>query len=133
VDVQSIEKIKKGFTVTAADGKAWQTQRQPILATGFKGGFQQVIDRFELREDGYPLLNEHDESTLTSNLFLVGPSVRHDDLIFCFIYKYRQRFAVVAKAIADRLGLESEEFEKTYRRWGMFLDDFECCGEQCVC
>jgi thioredoxin reductase len=133
VDVQSIEKIKKGFTVTAADGKAWQTQRQPILATGFKGGFQQVIDRFELREDGYPLLNEYDESTLTSNLFLVGPSVRHDDLIFCFIYKYRQRFAVVAKAIADRLGLESEEFEKTYRRWGMFLDDFECCGEQCVC
>lgn len=133
VDIRAIEKTTRGYSVHDADGKVWKTQRQPVLATGFRNGFQQIVDRFALREDGYPLLNEYDESTLTANLFLVGPSVRHDDLILCFIYKYRQRFAVVAKAIADRLGLDTEEFEKTYRRWGMFLDNFECCGEQCAC
>jgi hypothetical protein len=133
VDVETIQKTRTGYSVRDTQGEVWNTQRQPILATGFMGGYKQIIDLFELREDGYPLLNEHDESTLTPRLHLVGPSVRHDDLIFCFIYKYRQRFAVVAKAIADRLGLETAEFEKTYRRWGMFLDDFECCGEQCVC
>jgi putative flavoprotein involved in K+ transport len=133
IDVQSIEKSEKGYSVCDANGNAWITARQPILATGFQGGFRQIIDRFEMREDGYPLLNAQDESTITSNLFLVGPSVRHEDLIFCFIYKYRQRFAIVAKAIADRLGMATEEFEKSYRKWGMFLDDFECCGEQCVC
>jgi putative flavoprotein involved in K+ transport len=133
VDVQAIERTNGTYSVIAADGRVWTTERHPILATGFQGGFRQIVDRFELREDGYPLLNEVDESTLTPNLFLVGPSVRHEDLIFCFIYKFRQRFGVVAKAIAERLGLETDEFEKSYRRWGMFLDDFECCGEQCVC
>ena len=95
------------------------------------------ITNFQILDRGRPAQSFMDWPSgmqlIMSNLFLVGPSVRHDDLIFCFIYKYRQRFAVVAKAIADRLGLETEEFEKTYRRWGMFLDDFECCGEQCVC
>lgn len=124
---------KKGFRIVAEDGRSWTTKRQPILATGFRGGFHQLNGLFELREDGYPLLNEHDESTITPNLFLVGPSVRHDDLIFCFIFKFRQRFAIVARAIAQRLGMDTTELETTYRRWGMFLDDFSCCGEQCVC
>ena len=40
------------------------------------------------KEKSYPLLTEDDESTRTPGLFLVGPQVRHDNLIFCFIYKY---------------------------------------------
>ena len=137
VDVTLIESTSEGksktYRVTAEDGRSWLTTRKPILATGFRGGFHQLKDRFELREDGFPLLTENDESTLTPNLFLVGPSVRHEDLIFCFIFKYRQRFAIVAKAIAQRLGHDTTEFEETYRKWGMFLDDLTCCGEQCVC
>ncbi|KAH8096496.1 pyridine nucleotide-disulfide oxidoreductase [Aureococcus anophagefferens] len=50
--------------------------------------------------DGAPLLNEYDESTTTPGLFLVGPAVIHGDLSFCFVYKFRQRFGVVADAIA---------------------------------
>lgn len=133
VDVTHILKQGKQFQVHAASGDEWSADQAPILATGFRGGFQQIVDRFAIREDGFPELNEFDESTESSNLFLVGPSVRHENLIFCFIFKYRQRFAIVAHTIAQRLGLDTEEFEKTYRQWGMFLDDLSCCGEQCAC
>ena len=85
---------------------------------------------FEMRDDGFPLLSENDESTTMSGMFLCGPAVRHGNLVFCFIFKYRQRFAVVAKAIATSLGLPAENLEG-YRQWGMYLDDLSCCGEEC--
>jgi putative flavoprotein involved in K+ transport len=132
-DVTQIRKNGKQFQVLSAIGESWTSDHAPILATGFRGGFQQIVERFAIRDDGYPVLNELDESTECANLFLAGPSVRHESLIFCFIYKYRQRFAIVANTIAQRLGLETEEFKKSYRQWGMFLDDLSCCGEQCVC
>ena len=53
--------------------------------------------------------------------------------MFCFIYKYRQRFGVVARSIAASLGLATDELEAFYRQWGMLLDDLSCCGEECVC
>ncbi len=132
-DVATIRKNGKQFEVFSATGESWISDQAPILATGFRGGFQQIVERFAIRDDGYPVLNEFDESTECTNLFLVGPSVRHESLVFCFIYKYRQRFAIVANTIARRLGLDTDEFERSYRQWGMFLDDLSCCGEQCVC
>ena len=90
-----------------------------------------VAELFEQRGGGLPLLTANDESTIVPGIFLCGPAVRHDNHIFCFIYKYRQRFAVVAKAIANSLGLRAEELEK-YRQWGMYLDDLSCCGEECA-
>jgi len=121
-----------GYQVQTVDGLVLESQSQPLLAIGFEGSLRHVSYLFEKREDGYPLLSEQDESTITPGLFLCGPSVRHDNHVFCFIYKYRQRFAVVAKAIANRLGLPAEELE-IYRKWGMYLDDLSCCGEECVC
>ncbi len=119
--------------ITAMDGRIFQTPVPPLLAGGFDGGFKLVADLFEKRDDGYPLLNENDESTRAPGLFLCGPGVRHANHVFCFIYKFRQRFAVVAKAIATSLGLPADELEK-YRQWGMYLDDLSCCGEECdVC
>jgi putative flavoprotein involved in K+ transport len=132
-EVTQIKKVGKQYQVLAATGDSWMSDQSPILATGFRGGFQQIVERFSIRDDGFPTLNEFDESTECSNLFLAGPSVRHESLIFCFIFKYRQRFAIVARTIAQRIGLETDEFEKSYRQWGMFLDDLSCCGEQCVC
>ena len=120
------------YELTAQDGRTFRTPTQPLWAGGFVGSHQLVGNVFEAREDGFPLLNENDESTITPGMFLCGGAVRHDDLIFCFIYKYRQRFAVVAKAIATSLGLPAEYLE-TYRNWGMYLDDLSCCGEECVC
>ena len=72
-----------------------------------------------------------DESTLTPGLFLVGPAVRHDTLSFCFVYKFRQRFGVVADAMARGLGLDTAEAVERCREMNMFLDDFECCADGC--
>ena len=62
------------------------------------------------REDGFPLLNDDDESTIL-RAFSCGPAVRHGNQSFCFIYKYRQRFAVVAKKVATALNLPADDLE----------------------
>ncbi|MEM9942083.1 MAG: NAD(P)/FAD-dependent oxidoreductase [Planctomycetota bacterium] len=129
--IASVEKEGDTFVVLTGDGQRFESSVPPLFAGGFEGSHHLVGDLFEKREDGFPLLNEQDESTLTPGLFLCGPAIRHDDLIFCFIYKYRQRFAVVAKAIATSLGLPAEELE-VYRQWGMYLDDLSCCGDECA-
>lgn len=130
--IQSVAHGDGFYEVIAENGQTFRTESQPLWAGGFVGSHYMVRDLFESREDGFPLLNENDESTITPGLFLCGGAVRHDNLIFCFIYKYRQRFAMVAKAIATSLGLDAEYLE-TYRNWGMYLDDLSCCGEECVC
>ena len=131
-EVDTIRRDGDTYEVIACNGTTYRTDVQPILAGGFVGGLGRVAHMFEQRDDGFPELSEHDESTITPGLFLCGPAVRHDNHVFCFIYKYRQRFAVVAKKIATSLGLAAEELEG-YRDWGMYLDDLSCCGEECVC
>ena len=130
--IQFVKKFDEFYEVTTHDGKIFQSPVPPLMAGGFDGSHKLVADLFEQRDDGFPLLNEDDESTIVSGMFLCGPTVRHDNHVFCFIYKFRQRFAVVAKAIATSLGLPAEELE-IYRMWGMYLDDLTCCGEECVC
>ncbi len=130
--VWAVRKRGESFLVYTDDGKELETSEPPLLAAGFQGGFQLTADLFEMRDDGYPELSELDESTIARGLFLCGPAVRHQSHVFCFIYKYRQRFAVVAKSIATSLGLPAEDLE-AYRQWGMYLDDLSCCGEECVC
>ena len=78
-----------------------------------------------------PLLNEIDESTKTPGLFLVGPAVIHGELSFCFVYKFRQRFGIVADAIARGLGYDTHDAVESCREKNMFMDDFECCKETC--
>ncbi len=128
----NVTKISDNFVITTLDGTILETKAQPLLAGGFTGSHSIIADLFEPRDDGFPALNEHDESTITSGLYLCGPSVRQENLSFCFIYKFRQRFAVVASSIANSLGMSDEGLE-LYRRWGIFLDDLSCCGEECEC
>ena len=130
--IECVTCVDGGYEVTAEDGQRFQTSVPPLLAGGFEGSHGLVADLFEQRDDGSLLLSEDDESTIVPGVFLCGPAVRHNNHVFCFIFKYRQRFAVVAKAIATSLGLPAEELEE-YRKWGMYLDDLSCCGEQCVC
>ncbi len=130
--VESVTRVDAMFEVKARDGQRFQTRVPPLLAGGFEGSHKLVADLFERRDDGSLLLSEDDESTIVPGVFLCGPAVRHDNFVFCFIFKYRQRFAVVAKAIATSLGLPAEALEE-YRNWGMYLDDLSCCGEECVC
>lgn len=130
--IKQVKKTDGGYEVITLNNQQFSSPVTPLLATGFEGSHRQIRHLFEQRPDGYPQLNQNDESTLTPGLFLCGPAVRHDDHVFCFIYKYRQRFAVVAKTIATSQGLGAEDLEE-YRKWGMYLDDLSCCGEECVC
>ncbi|MEM1107334.1 MAG: NAD(P)/FAD-dependent oxidoreductase [Planctomycetota bacterium] len=130
--IESVSQEDGRYEVVTSDGRWFHTEVPPLLAGGFEGSHHLVADLFEKRDDGFPLLSEQDESTIVPGMFLCGPAVRHGNHVFCFIYKYRQRFAVVAKTIADSLGLPAEQLEH-YRNWGMYLDDLSCCGEECVC
>ena len=96
------------------------TAHPPVLCTGFEGSVASCVarDLFALTEGsegakgclaGAPLLTDDDESTKVPGVFLVGPTVRHGEHSFCFVYKFRQRFGVVADAIARKLGQKTDE------------------------
>ena len=120
------------YEITTQDGQTFQSQEQPLLASGFEGSHKFVSHLFEMRDDGFPLLGDNDESTIVPGMFLCGPAVRHGGLIFCFIFKYRQRFGIVAQSIASSLDLPTDDFIDAYRSWGMYLDDLSCCGQECL-
>lgn len=130
--VTSVELLDGGYELKSEDGQVFRSKTQPLLAGGFDGSHALVSHLFEKREDGFPLLNERDESTKVPGIYLCGPSVRHDNHDFCFIFKFRQRFAVVAQSIASSMGIETDDFVQAYRDWGMYLDDLSCCGQECV-
>jgi putative flavoprotein involved in K+ transport len=133
--VKAITRVGKRFEVIGRRGVRPTTvtaTAPPIFATGFVSSLALVEDLFARDEQGGLLLSPCDESTSTAGLFLCGPMVKHDAILMCFIYKFRQRFAVVAKAIADRLGIESQPLE-IYRTKQMFLDDLSCCLDDCAC
>lgn len=131
-----IEKSNGQYTVRGEDVEGVEfvhlSPTRPILATGFAGSLRAVEEFFEFDEHGNVILTEAaDESTATPGMFLVGSQVRHGSAVFCFVYKFRQRFPVVGKAIAERLKVDPSPLEE-YRRRGMYLDDLSCCREQCT-
>ncbi|MDE0628674.1 MAG: NAD(P)-binding domain-containing protein [Bryobacterales bacterium] len=130
--VIGVRRNDDGYQLALEHGEVVDCAEKPILASGFVGSASLVRSLFDWRDDSFPLLTENDESTVTKGLFLVGPQVRQGDVIFCFIYKFRQRFAVVANQIARRLRVSTKPLEE-YRRHGMYLDDLSCCQDDCAC
>jgi putative flavoprotein involved in K+ transport len=129
--VEGLRAIDDHYEVTHRDGR-FRVAHPPILATGFGNGMEKVKDLFAFDGDK-PLLTEQDESTLTPGLFLAGPKVSHLNTAFCFIYKFRARFPVVAQALARRMGLDEGALE-LYRKRGMWADDLAaCCTSRCAC
>lgn len=135
-EVHWIEETDEGYLIYGefGDGQSLfiRSASRPILATGFAGSLRRIAPLFAADDHGGVLLTQQDESTLTPGLFVCGPSVRHGQLLFCFIYKFRQRFGVVGERIAQQLGLSLEPLD-AYRREGFFLNDLSCCGEDCAC
>lgn len=120
----------------------FETPHPPILCTGFENSVAAAASNlfaFATKEDkkkkgcldGSPLLTKRDESTKISGVFLVGPMVSHGNLSFCFIYKFRQRFAIVANAICEGLGLDNRAAIAECRKMHMYLDDLSCCEDTC--
>lgn len=133
-DITSVHVAGGTWVVQAADGREWASETRPILATGFTGSLSHLDGLIEYDEDGAPVVTEEaDESTLVPGLFISGPILEHRGVNFCFIYKFRQRFAIVADAIAQRLGKDTTEAVEARRAVGMYLDDLSCCEESCEC
>ncbi|ELY60558.1 thioredoxin reductase-like protein [Natronococcus amylolyticus DSM 10524] len=130
--VDGIERDDGGYLVTTTDGDRVRSRAPPVLATGFEGSLAVIDDLFAF--DGeFPDLTDRDESTETPGLFLAGPQVAHNGQQFCFIYKFRQRFAVVAEELGERLGVETGPLE-AYREKRMVLEELECCEpDYCDC
>lgn len=119
--------------VVGEDGSRWASDAPPILATGYTSSLSVVRDRFAWDAQGRVVVSAAaDESPVTPGLYLSGPMLRHDDLIFCFVYKFRQRFGVVARAIAKRLRVDAGPLQELADA-GMLIDDLSCCGSSCAC
>lgn len=130
--VSSVMKKDDTYYVDTREGQQYTTRTSPILATGFKGSTSMISHLFKFGEHGKPLVNEQDESTSCQGLFLCGPELRHGSHVFCYIYKFRQRYAVLAEAIGSRLNLNLDILD-FYQKESFYLDDLSGCGERCEC
>ncbi|MEM9885444.1 MAG: NAD(P)/FAD-dependent oxidoreductase [Bacteroidota bacterium] len=134
----SVEKVKflnAKYLIITDDKQTFISDDEPINCTGFDTSLKLVKELFEFEQD-YPLLTEFDESRKTKNLFLVGPQVKHGTALFCFIYKYRQRFAIVVEEIAKRNRIPLSKIADVigeYKYNNFYLKDLSCCDDECVC
>lgn len=124
--------LDEGLYKISTDRGCFISESIPLLATGFKGGEYQIEDLFDFM-DSRAILNQWDESIKTAGLFLAGPHVKHDKTIFCFIYKFRQRFGVIAGRMAEGLNIDTQKAIAHYRNNAMYLDDLSCCNQECTC
>ena len=136
-NAETVIEKENGYQVQLKDNSVIESETNPICATGFSLVKKPIEQFITYREDGSPKLDEKtDEFFGKKNFYLSGPSVRHDEHIFCFIYKFRQRFGVIVEDI-----LLKEEYKKEnvavlvegWKRNGMYLSDLSCCGEECIC
>jgi putative flavoprotein involved in K+ transport len=131
-EVLDVVDLGGSYAVRTADGGAYKSDGPPLLATGFAGSLTLVRDRFAFDDRGRVVLDEEtDGSTVLPGLYLAGPMLAHREAIFCFIYKFRQRFGVVARAIGEQLGHDTAPLE-ALREHGFLLDDLSCCDD-CAC
>ena len=135
-EVDRVSKDGDDYILHTKD-KTIKTRENPICATGFSLVKEPIKDFITYREDGHPKLTEEtDEFFGEQNIYLAGPSVRHDDHVFCFIYKFRQRFGVIVEDILRKEKYFEEDIYKLVERWkenGMYLADLSCCDVECVC
>ena len=128
--VLSVSKLSDRYIVETDDGEIFESEHRPIAATGFQSALTPVKDLFEW-ENSLPIFTDEDESTLYPGIYYSGPSLVHNNSKFCFIYKFRARFGVIARSVAKRLGYPEPDLEDDRRR-GFLVDDLECCTN-CEC
>ena len=133
-DICSIEESQGWWTLLDQDEIPSISYTRPILANGFHSGLGLVESLFLHDENNLPVFSEEaDESTSTPGLFYSGPALVHRNSLFCFIYKFRARFGVVAREIANRLGKpEVDDKLMSYLKAGFMNTDLDCCTN-CEC
>ncbi len=125
------------YVITCENNIEYKTKNQPIFCGGFEGSVSLIKNLVGKKEDGDLEINIHDESEKTKNLFFVGPSIHSKNIILCFIYKFRMRYATVTSEIANRCGLgdteKTKEFLEYYKKYNFYLEDVQSCGVNCTC
>jgi thioredoxin reductase len=132
--IKSIEAGDGFWTLRDQDDIPLAALTQPILANGFHSGLGVVDALFDHDQNNLPIFTEEaDESSITSGLFYSGPSLVHRNALFCFIYKFRARFGVIAAEIAKRLEMPDIDTKlSSYVKAGFMNKDLECCND-CEC
>lgn len=135
VSNQHVEEVtfENGMYTVVTNDSSYSSDSQPLTAFGFSAHNDVTSALFSFTKEELPEITNEDESTKLQNAFLVGPKVKHGNVIFCFIYKYRERFGVVADTIAKRLGVDTKDSIAFYKSKNMYLDDLSCCEDVCVC
>lgn len=133
-EIRYIEECEGWWSLRDQDDVPSVSWTRPILANGFESGLGLVENLFARDEEGQPIFSEDaDESTITPGLFYSGPSLVHRNSLFCFIYKFRARFGVIAHEIASRLGKpDVDERLMPYLKAGFMNEDLDCCTD-CKC
>ncbi|MGD1844411.1 MAG: NAD(P)/FAD-dependent oxidoreductase [Salibacteraceae bacterium] len=136
-EVVAVTKEESLYQLQLKDETIIKTDKIPICATGFSLVKKPIEEFITMRKDGTPkLVEETDEFYGQENLYLSGPSVRHDNHVFCFIYKFRQRFGVIVEDILKKEKYPKEDIAAYVSKWkvhGMYLSDLSCCDDECVC
>ena len=130
-EVIEVAREGDGYRVFTLNGRSFATAEKPILATGFESGIKEQIGSFFDWEEGNPVFSGVDSSTVYPNLFYSGPSLVHRDSKFCFIYKFRARFGVIAQEIGNRLEMDTANLQDWAKR-GFLIEDLDCCVD-CKC
>jgi thioredoxin reductase len=133
-EIRKIEEERSWWTLRDQDDMPIVAKTRPILANGFYTGLSPVEEFFDHDKNGLPVFSEEaDESTITPGLFYSGPSLVHRQSLFCFIYKFRARFGIIAREIGTRLGVaDLEENLEPYAKAGFMNEDLACCTT-CKC
>ena len=133
-DIRHIEEGEGWWILRDQDDIPHVARTRPILANGYHTGLGPVDHLFTHDDNGLPVFSEEaDESTLTPGLFYSGPALVHRNALFCFIYKFRARFGVIAYEIATRLGKpEVDQKLIAYLKAGFMNSDLDCCTN-CEC
>ena len=131
-DIVEVARSGDNYFIMDEQGEPFEISTPPILCTGFHGGLGPVASLFKDETGHVAFTEEADESLTLPNLYYSGPLLQHRQAIFCFIYKFRARFGIIARTIAERLGHEWEEPLQQWRERGFMIDDLSCC-EDCTC
>lgn len=128
--VVEVKKTTGGYFIYFKNRERIFSANKPFRATGFDIRENKLMSALFHFNGKQVQLSKLDESTRKPNIFLVGPSVQHKNTVFCYIYKFRQRFMVIANEISKRENLPiSPEVIDNYKENKMYLEN---CNSVCV-